>query len=195
MILQNLKRILWLPLCSTAALAADPLTINPESPWYAYDFDSGWHFDLGIGMELEPTYAGSDEYDTEPDVFARAIYRNDRGHRYFVNLGEVGAIYAISPKTQFLAFLEYEEERENDEDPALDGLNEIDSTIEGQFLLAQRFGNSTIFGILQPDLTGDANKGLVWFLGASHGVLSDDKKWRCSACVDISGAVSDFMRS
>jgi len=179
----------------TAAKADDPLTLNPASPWYGLNFESGWHFDVGAGLEYEATYAGSDKYTTEADIAARALYNSKNGHRYFVGLGEIGAVLTLSPDMQFVAFLEYEEERTDEDDSTLTGLDTIDSTIEGQFMLAKRFGNASVFGVLQPDLTGDANKGLVWFVGAGYDWLSANKRWRTSTTVDLSGADSEYMRT
>ena len=170
--------------------AKDPLRHNPQSPWYLLNAESGWHFDLGAGMEYEPGYAGSDQYEVEPDVFARATYRTEGGHRYVLGFGDFGAIFSLGQNMQISAFLEHEEGREAEDDAALKGLDRVDSTIEGQFMLARRFGNATLYAILQPDLTGDANKGLVWFIGGSHdrflanGALADrhnlrHKRRRC----------------
>ncbi len=180
---------------SIAAAQSDPLQLNPASPWYALEADSGWHFDLGAGLEYEPSYPGSDKYAVEPDVFARAMYRTDKGHRYFVSLGEVGAIFSLSDRTQFQMFLEYEEQRETDDDDTLLGLNEVDATIEGQFMLARRYGNFSTYAIIQPDLTGDANKGVVWFLGAGYDHLLADGKWRLGTTLDVRGADSEHMNT
>lgn len=179
----------------SAANAQDPLTMNPASPWYGLELESGWHFDVGAGIEYEPTYAGSDKYTVEADANARALYRADNGHRYFLSLGELGAVFSLSPDFQFLAFLEYEEERDDEDDSTLTGLDPVDSTIEGQFMLARRFGNATVFGVLQPDLTGNAEKGLVWFVGAGYDWLSTNQRWRTSTTLDISGADSEYMQT
>ncbi|MEP0177118.1 MAG: MipA/OmpV family protein [Paraglaciecola sp.] len=178
---------------AATAKADDPLTLNPVSAWYGLNFESGWHFDFEVGLEYEPTYAGSDKYLFEGGLGARALYSTKSGHRYFVSLGEIGAVFSLSPDTQFLAFVEYEEERNDDEDSTLAGMNTINSTIEGQFMLATRFGNATLFGVLQPDLAGDANKGLVWFVGTGYDWLSNDKRWRTSTTLDLSGADSEYM--
>ena len=175
--------------------ADDPLPLNPGGPWYGLNFESGWDFDVGIGFEYEPAYAGSDEYSSEPDVTARALYRTENGHRYVVSLGEIGVIYSLSPDWQFLAFLEYEEGRDDEDDATLTGMDDIDSTIEGQFTLARRFNNVTLYGALQPDLLGDADKGLVWFVGAGYDWLSEDRRWRANTTVDISGADGEYMRT
>ncbi len=194
-----LKSVIPLFIClalfANHSRADDPLTINPFSPFYGQDFESGWHFDVGAGIGYEPTYAGSDKSIVEADLLARAMYRTDSGHRFFINFGEAGAIFSLTPRTQFSAFLEYEDERDDEDDSTLTGMDTIDSTIEGQFMLAHRFGNATIFGILQPDITGDANKGLVWFLGGSYDYLSNNKKWRTSTSINISGGDSEYMRT
>ena len=177
------------------AHANDPLQSNPASPWYLLDDAEGWHFDVGLGLEYEPGYAGSDEYSTEADIEARVIYRSKSGHRYFVSLGEVGGIFALSPATQFLVFLEYEEGREADDDDALEGLDEVDDTVEGQFMLARRFENVSIYAIAQPDLTGDADKGFVWFIGSSYDTFLHNNRWRIGTRFDISGADSEHMQT
>lgn len=171
------------------------LSANPNSPWYLFDAEPGWHVDVGVGIEREPTYAGSSRYIKEADGTARAIYRSRRGDRYFVSIGEIGAVAALSPTLQALAFLEYEDGRSDEEDATLGGLDEIEATIEGQFMLTRRFGNASLFGILQPDVTGDAQKGLVWFLGAGYDILSPGGRWRMGTTFDISGADSEYMRT
>jgi len=178
---------------TVSAAEPDPVAQNPASPWYALDKPPGWHFDVGIGIESEPTYAGSANRDEEPDLLARAIYRTERGTRYFITLGEIGAIFSLRPETQLSAFLEYEEGRDADDEPALVGLDSIDATVEGQIMLAQRFGNASVFAILQPDLLGDANKGLVWFVGAGYDTFVADNRVRLSSRIDVSGADSEYM--
>ena len=182
-------------LLAASNVKADPLLLNPSSPWYGLNFENGWHFDVGLGFEYEPTYAGSDKYVSDVDVSARALYRLGNGNRFFINIGELGGVFSLSPDTQLTAFLEFEEGREYEEDPALTGLKKIDSTIEGQFMLAHRFGNTTLLGGLQPDLSGAANKGLVWFLGMGFDWLSTNKQWRANTTFDISGADGEYMNT
>lgn len=168
--------------------------VNPNGFWYLYDTAQGWHFDVGLGIELEPTYAGSKENEVEISGLARAVYRSEAGHRYFITLGELGAIFSLSPDTQFVTFLEFEEGREADDDPALTGLDDIDSTLEGQFILAHRFNNWHVFATLQPDLTGKANKGLVWFVGAGYDTMLTPRL-RAAWGLDLSGADSEYMQT
>lgn len=180
---------------SPNVLAADPVVQNPLSPWYALDQPTGWHFDLGIGLGQEPTYAGSANTAGEASILAQALYRTESGHRYYLGLGELGGLFSIGPNTQFSAFLEFEEGRDAADDPALTGLNAIDATVEGQFMLARRFGNTSVFAVLQPDLLGKANKGLVWFVGAGHDVFLANNRWRLASRIDISGANAEYMRT
>jgi len=193
--MKRLKTLSSLFFLTASVSAQDPLVMNIESPWYKYTADTGWHYDLGIGLEYEPTYAGSKNYNTEAAVLGRAIYKAESGNRYYVSLGEVGAMIPLSPNTQILAFLEYEDGRESADDDLLNGLNSIDATVEGQFTLAHRFGNKTLFATLQPDVAGDANKGLVWFVGGSYDWFSKNNKWRFSSRVDLSGADSEYMQT
>lgn len=199
MIQRHLKKCVgtWLLLMFSIAAHThgDPLALNPASPWYGTDLQAGWHYDVGIGIEYEPGYAGSDKYAIEGDIAARALYRTQSGSRFFINLGEVGGAFSLSPNTEILAFFEYEEGREDEDDATLTGLNAVDSTIEGQFMLARRFENTMLFGGLQADLAGDANKGLVWFLGAGYDWLAPSKRWRANTTVDLSGADEEYMRT
>ena len=193
----KLRALVLLPFlcCAMKATADDPLILNPAGPWYALDFEPGWHYDFAVGFEYEPTYAGSDKYTSEGDLGARALYLTNRGHRYFISLGELGAIFSLSPNTQFLAFLEFEEGRDDEDDSTLSGMDTVDSTIEGQFMLARRFGNVTLYGVLQADLAGDADKGLVWFVGAGYDWLSADSRWRINTALDLSGADNEYMQT
>jgi len=57
--------LVHLQITSAMASDVDPVTSNPNGPWYALDKPVGWHFDAGIGVESEPTYAGSSNSDSE----------------------------------------------------------------------------------------------------------------------------------
>ena len=84
-------------LLAASNVKADPLLLNPSSPWYGLNFENGWHFDVGLGFEYEPTYAGSDKYVSDVDVSARALYRLGNGNRFFINIGELGGVFSLSP--------------------------------------------------------------------------------------------------
>lgn len=179
--------------CAAICKVPEVLNNNPFSPWYLADANTGWHFDAFIGVESEPTYAGSDDNETELDGDARAFYRTTMGHRWFLSVGEVGGIYALSDHTQVIAFLEYEEAREADEAPELRLLDEVESTLEGQLGVFHRWGTTYAGLVLQPDLL-DRGKGFVWFVAAGKDWQIGDNT-RLSISADLSGADSTHMRT
>lgn len=137
-------------IATQAVQAADQVNYT-FGPWYLAESGVGWYFDGIVGFENEPSYAGSDDYEAEPDLSARALYKSQKGHRYFFSLGEFGAVFQLTPDLLLNAVLEYEEGRESGEDPTLEGLGEIEATVEEQLTLIKRFGNFSIGGVLQPD--------------------------------------------
>ncbi|MEM7209176.1 MAG: MipA/OmpV family protein [Pseudomonadota bacterium] len=166
---------------------------NPFSFWYLSDQDPGWYFDATVGVQREPTYTGSDRYETEAGVIARAFYKSESGNRYFVSLGEIGAVVEIDPDTIVAAVLEYEETREIDEDPILAEFPEGENTLEGQFTFVRRWGNWRLGGVFQPDLL-DRGKGLVYFLGAGYDrALSD--RLRFDAGLDLSWGDAEHINT
>jgi len=179
--------------------AAGPLHASDQAnhsfgPWYLSESQPGWYFDGIVGIEREPSYAGSDDYEVEPDLSARAIYKSQPGHRYFVTLGEFGAVFEFSPDLLAIAFLEYEEGREVAEDDVLTGLDEIEATVEGQFSLGRRFGDFSIAGVLQPDILG-RGKGLVTFIAGAYDKTLIPQKLHFNAGIDLSWGDSEYMQT
>ena len=173
---------------STAS--ADPAR-NPSSLWYLSDQPSGWYYDGFLGIEREPTYTGSDRYETEADANFRALYRADSGHRYFISIGEAGALYELGDDRLFAAVLEYEEAREIDDDPALEFFDEGEDTLEAQLTLAKRWGNWTLAGVFQPDIL-DRGKGLVYFVGLGYDRMLTDRL-RLASAIDVSFGDSEHL--
>ncbi len=175
-----------------AAVSADPAR-NPSGLWYQSDQPTGWYVDAFAGIEREPTYTGADRYETEADLDLRAIYRADSGNRYFVSIGEVGAVYEFGDDRLFAAVLEYEEGRENDDDPILEFFEEGEDTLEAQLTLARRWGNWTLAGVFQPDIL-DRGKGLVYFVGVGFDRMLTDRL-RLSSAVDVSFGDSEHLET
>ncbi len=164
---------------------------NPFSPWYRADDTDEWYFDFALGLESEPDYAGSDDNEVEPDLFARVIYKDRWNHRYFLSLGEAGAVFDLGDDWALSAVLEYEEARE-DENSALRGLDEGEDTIEGQFTLARRFGDFTIAAVAQPDILG-RGKGFVTFVGVGWDRFLVQDRLRVAAGIDVSFGDAEHM--
>ncbi len=155
--------------------------------------NTGWQNEVAIGIESEPTYAGSDNNKTEADFDFKAVHTNENGHQWLLSLGEIGYTRKVSEDTSITALLEYEEGREAEEEDLLKGLESVDDTVELQLSTTRRFGNSYGYAVLQYDLL-DRGKGLVWFLGAAHDYeLSDRLGVRLG--LDISGADAEHMNT
>lgn len=162
-------------------------------PWYLAEAERGWYVDGFLGFEREPTYAGSDSYEVEPDVGVRAFYRAASGRRWYLSFGEVGLYQPVGGRGALVAILEYEEARDADDEPLLAGFDEVDETVELQLSYAHRFGNAHLGGVLQPDLLG-RGKGLVLFLGGGYD-RTVNERWRYSLSADVSWGDAEHMRT
>ncbi len=163
---------------------------NLGSAWTAWGDEPGWTFDVVAGVESEPDYAGSDDSATEADLFARALYEDSRGHRYFLSLGELGAWWKLGEDWALGTILEFEPGRDTD-NPALRGFDEVDDTAEGQITLARRLDDWTLAAVLQPDVLGKG-KGFVAFVAAAYDRMLTDRL-RFGASADMSTGDSDYM--
>lgn len=179
---------------SNADVKADTNAMStvPTSPYYLSDAQPGWYYDAFIGLGSEPTYAGSDNSESEIEGNARAFYVTESGHRYYFSLGEVGGYWTLGDNTQLVAFLEFEEGRESDDDAIFDHFEEVESTLEGQFLLVHRWDQLYASLVLQPDLLG-RGKGVVWFAAIARDWFYDN--WRVTLSADISGANRTYMET
>ena len=154
--------------------------------------ETGWRYEAAAGVEMEPDYAGSDDYEIGPALFARAIYRDASGHRYALGLNALGAWWDLGGEWTLGTVLEYEEGRDN-QNSALKGLDGQRDTLEGEFTLARELGPWELGFTLQPDLLG-RGKGLVAFLGAEweHSLAEN---LRVGAAADVSWGNSEYMKT
>ena len=171
-----------------------PVVSSAASPWeYAEEETRQWYYQAGIGVEYEPTYAGSDKYSTEPGLALSATYVSSARHRYFLSLGEMGAHFQLNPNTVFSSVLEYEPGRENSDDSTLTGLNEIEDTVELQLALNRRWGDYLAAVAMQYDVL-DRGKGLVWFAGVGRQFNWSDN-WNTTLKLDVSGGDATHMQT
>ena len=93
--------------------------------------EDGWAFGLGLSVEYEPAYEGSDEYDFEVEPAGAVQWRDGDNIYYFA--GESLGWRGLRSGTWFfdaaLAFDEGREESDSD-DGRLDGLGDNDETTE-----------------------------------------------------------------
>ena len=128
---------------------------------------TGWEIDALLGVESEPAYAGSDVYEAELDGELSATYRAANGNEYFIGLGELGTRVPFGSDWIFSALLEYEEGRDNADDPILRGFRTVDDTVEAQIGLVRTLGSWSLGAVFQPDVLR-RGKGLVYFVGIGH---------------------------
>lgn len=166
---------------------------NPSSPWYLYDADRWWHVDVLVGVESEPDYVGSDDNETEPTGFVRALFKDRIGNRYTVSFDEVGAAFYFGERWALTIDLEDEEGRET-ENADLAELPDGEETLEGELALFRRFGDGYAFAVYQPDLLG-RGKGVVYFLGYGYDHLTASGRWLISPKVDVSFADREHMQT
>lgn len=152
--------------------------------------ESGWSFEAAVGVGTEPDYAGSNDYETEAALFARALYRDASGHLYFAGVNALGAWWNLGGEWTLGTVLEYEEGRDAG-NSALHGLDKQRDTLEGEFTLARELGPWELALTLQPDLLG-RGKGLVTFLGAGRDWMLAENL-RVGAALDVSWGDSEHM--
>ena len=112
---------------------------------------------------------------------------------YFGSLGEVGVLYPLAPDTFVRGVLEYEEGRDNADDPILASFPVIDDTVELQIGVGRQFGDLTLGGAVQVDILG-RGKGLVGFVGGRDGV-DLGPRLEMEAGIDVSFANATHMNT
>jgi len=153
--------------------------------------DQVWDFRLGIGVESEPTYQGSDKSDTAAEPFVVAAYRAPWGNVFLSGSG-LGYSRMLSPKFGIMLQLEAEDTREVDDDPRISALGNQDEELELEIVGRYLLGPWTV-GASVAAATGD--KGIVWFVGGGHTWRLVDDRLFVSVGADISGSTADNQRT
>ncbi len=151
----------------------------------------GAGLDLGLEVEREPTFPGSDAAETEPFPELQLTYRF-REHQLYLGLGELGTKLRLSERTSLVVSAGLEEGRDADEDERLAALDPIDDGVDFGLSLWHRRGPWIVAAQAQTDVGND--KGSVFFLGAAWEREFGDGRWRFLASLDLSGADAEHMR-
>ena len=152
---------------------------------------TGWDIRLGLGVEREPTYQGSDEYEFEPDPAVLLAYRTPFGT--FSLAGEGFGFSTRVGRNLGLAFvLEAEDTREIDDDPDLAGLPDQEEELELEMTAEWLLGPWRVGGQVAV-ATGD--KGSVYFLGGGYTWRFDADRLFVSLDADLSAATSDNLQT
>jgi len=163
------------------------------TPCLADDGSKKWQFAIGVGIEREPAYTGSDVYSKEPSIALEANYHLADDKKLWISLGEIGVRWDINLGWAVAAALEYEPGRENNDDPILDGFPEVKDTLEAQFTVKRSWGDTYLGAVLQPDILG-RGKGLVGFIAAGYK-FELTPKLSLKAGVDVSFADAEHMNT
>jgi len=150
-----------------------------------------WDFRLGAGIESEPTFQGSDDSDTESDLFLLAAYRAHWGN-VFLTGGGLGFSRMLTNNLGIQLQLELEDTREVGDDIRLVGLGEQDEELELEITGRYFFGQWQL-GASLAAATGD--KGVVWFAGGGYTWRLLNDSLFISLASDISGSDKDNQRT
>ncbi len=150
-----------------------------------------WDFRLGVGLENEATYQGSDKTETEIGPYFVGAYRASWGN-VFLTGGGVGFSRMLTDNFGVVLQLEAEDTREVNDDSRLTGLGNQDEEIELEVTARYLLGNWSA-GASVAAATGD--KGIVWFFGGGHTWRIMDDRLFISVNTDISGSTADNQRT
>lgn len=146
-----------------AALASLPMLCQAQFP--AEKGPDGWTIEIGLGIEREPVFAGSDKAESEVNPYLNLAYR--RGRTVWYTTGtDVGAYYSINDKWLLGASAGLELGREEGDHEDLTGLGDIDDTVEVRVDTVYRVSDS--FSIGARAMTAGAGKDEVYFLAGIY---------------------------
>ena len=129
----------------------------------------GWGVALGVGVEYETAYDGSDEYEFEIDP-AGAIQWRTGNHLFFWEGMELGWRGRIADVWLVQAGARYEDglEPDDSEDGNLDGFEERDSHLVGFLEVRRAFGQDWKDWIGARAMGGETDFGWLGVLAAGH---------------------------
>lgn len=138
----------------TAALAA-AASLAVASAASAQNF-SGLSFDAGVGLRYSPEYVGSDDYDAKPWLILRNVSFAPTAS------GTPANGFHISPSANYVG------KRDSSDNDKLEGLDDIDRTVELGVRAGYRFGQLDTFVAVRKGLGG--HKGVVGEVGVDYTI-------------------------
>ena len=116
----------------------------------AFAEKQGWAFGLGVGVEYEAAYVGSDEYTSEAGVGFEVAYTTANDVTWFAGTDGIGVKFEPFEATKVKLNFEYEFGRDNADDPILTGFTKIEDTVEFQAAIVRELGDFEV-GITAAD--------------------------------------------
>ena len=173
----NLLFVLFIPLFfSNSAIAQEKQSVLVPLP-SVDDFtkgENGWAFGLGLGVEYESAYEGSDEFGFEIQPAGAVQWRKDDNIFYFAGeaLGWRGLIADQWLLDALLGFDEGREEADSDEEH-LKGLGDQDEGFEFVFQFRRSFTTDWRYWLVGRLVTGDQGNLGLFGLGRRFGDKTD----------------------
>ena len=134
----------------------------------------GWAFGLGLGVEYESAYEGSDEFEFEVDPAGEVQWRNGDNIYYFA--GQAFGWRGLRSETWFfdaaVALDEGREEGDSDEG-RLDGLGDVDDTTELVLQARRAFDSDWRYWLDGRLITSDDGSRAVFGVGRRFGDQTD----------------------
>lgn len=170
----NLRRLFTLA-TAVIVIGLIPAHAEDESPLFPMPFTpdftrgGGWGFALGLGIEYENAYAGSDEYEFELDP-ALAIQWRTGNHLFSWEGLELSWTTRLKDQWYVQVDLGLDGEREADDsdDGRLDGLDERDDAITGTGEVRYAFSGEWRNYVGTRISVGDSDFGTLMFLFVGH---------------------------
>lgn len=159
----------------TAAESVDEAPLFPLPFTPDYTRGGGWGFALGVGVEYENAYSGSDEYGFEVDPAAAIQWRT--GNHLFSWEGlELSWTTRIQDRwyVQVDLGLDGEREESDSDDGRLDGLEDRDDEFTGTGELRYAFDGEWRNYVGTRVSVGDSDFGVLGFLFVGHRFGSRD---------------------
>jgi len=147
----------------------DERALVPLPSVFDFTRGGGFGFALGLGVEYEAAYDGSDEYEFELDP-AGAIQWRDGDHMLFFEGTELGWRGVFDQHWLVQAGLRYEAglDPSDSENGALDGIKERDSHLTGFVEVRRALGSEWRNWIGGRVLAGESDFGALGVLAAGH---------------------------
>lgn len=195
----NPKTLLLASLVATAASASDDrsfsdLPLSMMTPLGHFQVDTGWRFGLGAGVESEPEYHGAEDNETEFDIYLEGAYRGERWD-FTSSISDNYLTYQIASNWFLQGWINFEEGREESDFDALEGLGDIDDSVEwGGAVAWLPIDRLTLALAAQTYTSGDPDKGTVGFFAANYRAFSNEK-WAVDLAADVSYGDSDHLQT
>ena len=159
--MKNIPYVLILTLLGAMlqqAIASEKAALVPLPSIPDFTRDGGWGLALGLGVEYESAYDGSDEYDLEFDP-AGAVQWRTGNHMVYVEGLQLGWRGLLGEDWLVQSGLRYEGglEPDDSDEGRLDGLEERDSHIAGFLEVRRSIGDdfrNWVGGFVPPGLPG-----------------------------------------